>query len=696
MVSPTNVEVLRTLGHGRAAQAQLVDATMPDGRVVRCVEKVFAPGLLTRVIYRLSFQSPFAYQSNRDAILACFYRRKVAAAVIDGSDVVASIADPLYVRFDEPTRAWVLAAQWIDGRGVKPAPADGSRIRNWFSSLSFRKNTAVGLEESTTEPSEIECLVDTMEQLESALGESGLVGSGWQVAPRALVSTANLLRVDDKYTIIDLESGIPAVLVPKYVLSGWIRWALPPFDDLDETKLAHWISQNERLLTFRIGPERVANLQADALKLIAHSSAWKNSEVALFRRPWRWITPSGVRAYQLECYRRWEQDGIADPETARSLPDRPILSRLIWSVGMFPSPIGRVGSRLLARKDARERLKQCLCDRAVLAQEFSQMAERRKQRWVDSGRIAPVQRMSKSSYALNFLLSRITPSKLHRFLVDGKYRMDAVTTMLLLILSSRYQAWFGHRRIAKSIDRWEATERISAEEALDLRQDLSGREVRAYTRGFGMHLALKIFAPIVLPAKVGGVAAFIASGNPWFLAPILITPAMRTAVTLASWWTTRKEHVPHGEALVSGLLPVIGSVAFPLQMFATRPKLSTFLIRDAASMVGRRLPIYGGADSRTEIAMIRWTDYLVEFMQCTSQLVKRIFGANWERKPASTTPTIKLHTRNRLGRWVDNQVAQRIAADRRSDEQTGTDTRSRHRAKQLSECCGQACRCFFS
>ena len=105
---PSKVQVLRELGHGRAARAQLVEAMMPDGRVVRCVEKVFNPGRLTRLIYRLSFQSPFGYQSNQDAIQACFYRRKVAAAAIDASDVDASVAAPLYVRFDQPTSSWVL------------------------------------------------------------------------------------------------------------------------------------------------------------------------------------------------------------------------------------------------------------------------------------------------------------------------------------------------------------------------------------------------------------------------------------------------------------------------------------------------------------------------------------------------------------------------------------------------------------
>jgi hypothetical protein len=107
-----------------------------------------------------------------------------------------------------------------------------------------------------------------------------------------------------------------------------------------------------------------------------------------------------------------------------------------------------------------------------------------------------------------------------------------------------------------------------------------------------------------------------------------------------------------------GLLPVVGSVAFPLQMFATRPKLSTFLIRDAASKLGQRVPIYGGADSRTEIAMIRATDYVVEVMQSMSLLTQRLFGTH--RDSTAETLSLRIHPRTRFGRWIDRKVSQRI------------------------------------
>ncbi|GIS59401.1 MAG: hypothetical protein CM1200mP2_16260 [Planctomycetaceae bacterium] len=54
---PCQVEPILTLGKGRAARAMLVRATDAEGNERLCVEKIFAPGLLTRLIYRCVFQS---------------------------------------------------------------------------------------------------------------------------------------------------------------------------------------------------------------------------------------------------------------------------------------------------------------------------------------------------------------------------------------------------------------------------------------------------------------------------------------------------------------------------------------------------------------------------------------------------------------------------------------------------------------
>ncbi|MEO9590170.1 MAG: hypothetical protein ABJG45_01200, partial [Rhodopirellula bahusiensis] len=105
--APVRVQRVSVLGKGRAASAELVDAHWADGTTTRCVEKVFAPGRLTRLIYRIAFAAPFAYRSNQHAIQASFYRRRVVAGLLlrAGSDV--RVAKPLYVRFDRPRQAWV-------------------------------------------------------------------------------------------------------------------------------------------------------------------------------------------------------------------------------------------------------------------------------------------------------------------------------------------------------------------------------------------------------------------------------------------------------------------------------------------------------------------------------------------------------------------------------------------------------------
>jgi hypothetical protein len=656
--TPKSVQTLRTLGHGRAAQAVLVEAIMPDGHKQVCVEKVFAAGWLTRTIYRMAFQSPFAYRSNREAILTCFYRRRVAAAILDASESGVRVARPLYVRFDRSTRAWVLAAEWINGRGIRPARPDSHRIRRWFADQRWKPSR--GSRKDTPAPfrPEIDGLIDSMHELEKLFAECGLIGSGWQVAPRALVSTANLLREADHYTIIDLESGIPAVLVPKYLVSGTQRAELPPFDDQDSDRLRVWIERNYDRLLRRLGPERLARLHEDTEKLIEHSVRWKSSELALGRRPWRLFRRNGLADYQQECIRRWEQDETIDSATAHVLRTSRTKARSIWYAGLLPGFIGRAAARVIGNRGYRDRLLRCLRDQEYRQEQLKRMLVDAEQRWIESDRIPAETKLTIATYPLHRLLA-VTPRGVHRILSDRRYRAERFKQAMLLLLSPHYQAIFGHARVEASIESWQRDQRLSDQEAERLRDQLSGKEVRAYVRGLGAHLALKILTPVVAPIKYGGLAAFLASGNLWFLIPMLVMPVARTVVTLASWWSTRGDKIPHTEALLAGLLPMVGSIAFPLQMFAARSELSTFLIRDAASKLGRRVPIYGGPNSRTEIAMIRSTDLLIELLDITSAIARKLSPVQ-PTLPAEQAPSIPFPTRERETGTLDDVAIERL------------------------------------
>ena len=111
-------------------------------------------------------------------------------------------------------------------------------------------------------------------------------------------------------------------------------------------------------------------------------------------------------------------------------------------------------------------------------------------------------------------------------------------------------------------------------------------------------------------------------------------------------------------------------------MFASRPQLSTFLIRDAASSVGRRVPIYGGADSRTEIAFIRATDFLIEAMQITTGLTQRI-RQRWQRKrqtssEAQSHDVLPLSQASRWRQWLDAKAVKRIADRELSSQESSS------------------------
>ncbi len=653
---PKSVHVERVLGSGRAARAQLVLATFDDGRQIRCVEKLFSPGWLTRVIYRVSFQSPFAYQSNRDAILACFYRRRVAAAVIAASDTNASVAMPIYVRFDQPTRSWVLAATWIDGRGIRPAPVDTARV------VRRRKSSGDGsqLDAPEIDAPEIDQIVQIMSELERLLVDCGMVGSGWQVSPRAIVSTANLLRTGQRYTIVDLESGIPAVLVPKYIVSAARCGSCPPFDELDAKRLRSWLRTNDRLLLFRLGSQRHRQLHNDAERLIEHSESWKAGELALLRRPWRLLRSNGFAEYQQECLRRWRQDGI----TGSSSDQQPstIAQHAIWWTAWLPLGMGRVSGRLIGDQSLRAEAMLCLRSAAVRREKLRQRITNAQQQWIASERLPPSVRLSAITFVMHHVLQSIAPARLHRWLVDHQQRRASFLWCVLLICSGRYQSWYGQRMIVKAIDRWQSSDRISVHEAAQLRDDLRGHEVHAYLRGFGGHIALKAVSPVLAPAKVGGLAMFLSQGNVWGLLPMLILPLVRTLIAVASWRATSRDRVPHAAALATSWLPTFGLIAFPLQMVATRPRLSSFLIRDSASQLGRRIPIYGGSDSRTEIALIRATDYVIAAMKIVSAWSRRWTG-EIDGEHLSAVIHIPITRRSRFGRWLDRETQRRIEAE---------------------------------
>ncbi|SMP47821.1 hypothetical protein SAMN06265222_102342 [Neorhodopirellula lusitana] len=646
---PDHVRLIRTLGNGRAATAELVEATWADGRRQQYVEKVFAPGLLTRVIYRLAFAAPFAYQSNRHAILACFYRRRVASGMLNAQttcDTTAAsahpapagpapaspaqpnadqlsrvdVAQPAYVRYDQPRQAWVLAADFIQGRG--PIPGSLSR-------------------EESSNTDEMSDLVGQMSRAESKLIEMGLVGSGWQVSPGALVSTANLLiptsakfrvvhptgepqpkqHVENRYTIIDLESGIPAVLLPRYLWQGWSRGSLFPFDDLDPQQL-QLASERTAIQLAELGQtDQAATLRHDVAALLEHDRKWKSTEVAPFRKPWTWFSSQRWHDYRGACIERWSYQGSVDPPTQARLQSSVWLFATMWIAGLcHPSSLGRWLQAWIGNQEHRRRAHRFASDSRCRTVFLKRYRSKKVRQWLQQERCDNAcTPKSHTGFLTQRLLGRLAPVGIHRYCVDSRRRYRRHRQALALITRERYQAARGRQVFGKTVARWKSRHWLSEAQAADLTHQFNGPQLAVYSRGFAMHLAIKLLYPVMAPFKVGGVAVALAGGSLWYaILPLMMLPMMRTVVTLASLLANRSSNVPHRHALCVGVIPTFGSAAFIVQMWSTSPQVSTFLLRDMASRLARKIPIYGGPDSRTEHAVLAFTDRLIQSVtQCT-------------------------------------------------------------------------------
>lgn len=611
---PISVECVRVLGHGRAAEARLVTATDARGNRFSCVEKVFRPGLLTRTIYRAAFQAPFAYQDNAEAILASFYRRRVAAVIIQAFAPETSVAKPLYVRWDHQSQAMVLASEFIRGRGVVPQSVDSKRFRRWFASKVRQPDPA-----PAPPTAEIDELVTLMTKLESLLVRSGLTGSGWQVCKRAMVSTANLLRTEDGYVVVDLESGIPSVLVPAYVFAGLRLGTLPLFDDLDSVKLRTWIAENHDRFAGTLSPGQLEQFDDDVQRLILHDENWKRSEPAVARRPHRLLTADFRERFKNRILDSWTRRDVADPEIVGAMRHGGrFFTSLTFLLGIIPGRIGRFVQRFWASTTYRDTVKRWFDQPDYRAKTLRGYAAEKTAQWRQSGRIAgdsPDKEFSAGLIAGVFL-SKTTPARLQRWFVDPVYRKHRQTRMFLFCVSGPFQSEIGRLFIRARIESWRSEERLTATEAASLHAQLTSPAVDEYVRGFGLHVGLKLLLPVVMSLKVGGAAASVASGNPfYFLFMLMLVPMLRTAVTLWRKVATRRPIADYRDALAIGILPVVGSLAFPVQMYSKFPALSIFLLRDFASRVGRWLPIYGGKDARTELAAIGSIDWVAELLE---------------------------------------------------------------------------------
>ena len=654
---------IKLLGRGRAAEAWLVEVHRDGRETYRCVEKRFSPSGLTRFIYSSCFQSPFPYSTLLDSALCCMYRRMVARKILtwDRPDRDPLVADALYARLDQNSPGPpvpVLGTYFIDGIGLRPPLPEPRFLKKPDPSKPV--NAEVGR------------LIALMRSMENRFIESGLVGSGWQVSRAALVTTANfLMTAEGRFYCVDLESGIPALLVPRYLFC-FLNLGFPLFDNADCPRLRKYIRINEEGMRSSLGQTGLEELLRWVELLEGHQKTWKGSEIAFFRHGHRLLTDRDLRErvrLRLADY-LLADDRIDEGRASRLRNSKAFLTNRDIFLSLAPASPGRILHRLLSNRRFRKRMARFAMEPLFRKQEIRRYLEKKVPAWLEKERItrARADHLLTGDTGLfralgHRVLSCTTPRFLHRVLTDRAAFQELLALMAVALLSERFQYAYARFTILSGIAEWEGDRRLTAEEADGMRAILEKGEMQEYIRCFGMHLCLKLLEPLTASLKVIGASLFALQS--WWLVPVAVllifnTSVIRTLYTLWRMLATRGRGYSYLTALLIGTIPAFGTTAYPFQMYRSRPRLSTFLLRDFVSRGSRYIPIYGGKHTLTEVGLLALSDRVLLVLagiRWFAESASRLFlGGDRPRplpRPASNRPA---SDKGKLSLWWNKIV----------------------------------------
>ena len=204
-------------------------------------------------------------------------------------------------------------------------------------------------------------------------------------------------------------------------------------------------------------------------------------------------------------------------------------------------------------------------------------------------------------------------SKTVKWIAGVKYRR-LIHHAWKYTISARYRWGVARWYIQKDVKKWYARKSISLEDRKFLLSELHKDEVSTYLTDFSVHLALKpldqFITYIIVPLVVASLNMEVSQG---VILVVLVGPVIRTSYTV--WRFThsvvrKRRHFPI-IALLVGVLPVVGNLAYPAELFFrgsnNRDHLAKFILYSFIAKIGTKLPVWGGKDSGTEHFFNRWT-----------------------------------------------------------------------------------------
>lgn len=185
------------------------------------------------------------------------------------------------------------------------------------------------------------------------------------------------------------------------------------------------------------------------------------------------------------------------------------------------------------------------------------------------------------------------------------------------VTSQSYRTKIGEGYVRDRISEWRKRGQMDEADAQRLLHDLASvRERSSYITDFGSHLGMKASFLLLEILVLGGLSLL---GVPVLLLALIFAidgPIYRSLYTLyRSSVAAARAQPPPWVALVVGLVPLFGSLAYPAQMLwsagGQRDDVAQFIVYDTLTRTGARIPILGGRDTATEHFFNRIAAYLL-------------------------------------------------------------------------------------
>ncbi|AFZ34670.1 hypothetical protein Sta7437_1095 [Stanieria cyanosphaera PCC 7437] len=197
------------------------------------------------------------------------------------------------------------------------------------------------------------------------------------------------------------------------------------------------------------------------------------------------------------------------------------------------------------------------------------------------------------------------PIRIFNKLIQIRYKLF-VSRFRKFLFSQRYRLTIAKNYVAKRINIWQDRKQLKNEEADDFLKHLNRETSSEYLNDFGVHLGIKILIKITEYLVIPLLYLIGLIDELFFITWLILGgPIYRTVYT--SWrviqsFINRKE-IPWIAFLV-GLIPTIGILAYPCQLIYSaqgkKKKIAQFIVYDFFSVIGEKIPGWGGTDTQTE------------------------------------------------------------------------------------------------